>query len=73
MQSSYIIRQEPDLTWSVLLDATGSPIRLAGIPQTGLTQIEAELTLEMLRPKVTRSPRQETGNTAALRPYRAVA
>ena len=51
MQASYTVRQEPDRSWSVLLVATGDPVRLAGIPQTGLTQLEAELTLDMLRPR----------------------
>ena len=72
MQSSYTVRQEPDQSWSVLLEATGAPIRLAGIPQTGLTQIEAELTLALLGPKTTRpSHRDESADTSPL--YRAVA
>lgn len=54
MQASYTVRQEPDHSWSVLLASTGDPLRLAGIPQTGLTRIEAELTLDMLRPKAAR-------------------
>lgn len=73
MQSSYTVRQEADLTWTVLLEATGMPIRLAGILQTGLTQIEAELTLEILGPKLNRSPHQELGSNIVFPPYRAVA
>ncbi len=57
MQASYTVRQEADHTWSVLLVSTGDPIRLAGIPQTGLTQIEAELTLDVLRPRTSRPAR----------------
>lgn len=56
MQASYTLRQESDQTWSVLLISTGDPIRLAGIPQTGLTQIEAEITLDVLRPRATPAP-----------------
>lgn len=73
MQFSYTVRQDPDQTWSVLLEATGAPIRLAGIPQTGLTQIEAELTLDMLRPKTDRSSQHDPSNDRVRSPYRAVA
>lgn len=72
MQSSYTVRQEPDQSWSVLLEATGAPIRLAGIPQTGLTQIEAELTLALLGPKTTR-PSYRDGSADTFPLYRAVA
>lgn len=72
MQSRYSVRQDPDQSWSVLLEATGAPIRLAGIPQIGLTQIEAELTLALLRPRANRLLHQDESGMPSP-PYRAVA
>lgn len=73
MQASYTLRQDTDRTWSVLLVSTGDPIRLAGIPQTGLSQIEAELTLDILRPKATGAPQLGPAARTPRLPERATA
>ncbi len=51
----YTMHQDADRTWSVLVAETEAPLRLAGIPQTGLSRVEAEIMLELLAPKLART------------------
>ncbi len=57
MRKGYIILQAPDESWSVLVEETGTPVRLAGIPQTGLERTEAENLLNKLVPRSAERPR----------------
>lgn len=50
MHPRYTLVQDHDRSWSVLTEA-GLPLKLAGIPQTGLTQMEAEITITLLTPQ----------------------
>lgn len=51
MIRTYRLQELPDGRWAVLVTASGEPVTLAGIPQTGLSRIEAEITLDVLAPR----------------------
>lgn len=48
MQTHYSLRQDCDQSWSVIVTRSGVPVRLAGIVQTRLSRMEAEVLLEVL-------------------------
>lgn len=56
MQIRYTVRQEPDSRFSVVVEETGVPVRLRGIPQTGLRVEDAEALVDRLMAMAERIP-----------------
>ncbi len=58
MPQRYVIREEPDKSWSVVQEGTSRPVSLAGIPQTGLHPDDAKQLAETLSRMGARTARE---------------